>query len=155
MEHIWIGLIAGFSATVVLSAFMLMKQAMNVMPQMDMIGMISGMMGTSRGVGWLVHFMVGTVVYGLGFAWLEPFLWGDAYWLKGAVLGVIGWLIAMLMMMPMAGNGVFGMKLGFMAPVMSLVMHAVFGGVLGLVFGWLLGQTGEGGAVALLQSAIQ
>jgi hypothetical protein len=41
---------------------MLMKQAMNRMPRMDMIGMISGVMGTSRTMGWLVHFMTGTLV---------------------------------------------------------------------------------------------
>ncbi len=138
MTNIWIGMVAGFAATVVLSALMLMKQAVRFMPELDMIGMISGMMHTSRAVGWLVHFTVGTVLYGIAFAWLAPVLWGDAYWLRGVVLGIVGWLIAMLALMPMAGKGIFGMKIGAMAPVMSLVAHALFGGVLGWVYGALL-----------------
>lgn len=138
MDPIWIALIAGFIATGVLSLMMLAKQAMRLMPEMDMIGMISGMMHTSRAVGWLVHFMVGTVVYGLAFLWIFSGLWPDAYWLSGPVLGAVGWLIAMVMMMPMAGNGVFGMKLGAMVPVMSLVMHLVFGAILGWTYGALI-----------------
>jgi hypothetical protein len=35
-EHIWMGLVAGLVATAVLSALMLMKQAMNLMPQLGM-----------------------------------------------------------------------------------------------------------------------
>lgn len=138
MDPIWIALIAGFVATAVLSMMMLAKQAMQLMPELDMIGMISGMMGTSRAVGWLVHFMVGTVVYGLAFLWIFAGLWPDAHWLSGVVLGAVGWLIAMVMMMPMAGKGFFGMKLGAMVPVMSLVMHLVFGAILGWTYGWLL-----------------
>jgi hypothetical protein len=61
------------------------------------------------------------------------------FWLKGAIVGATGWLIAMLAMMPMAGKGAFDMKLGPMVPVMSLGMHLVFGAVLGLVFGWIAG----------------
>ncbi|HEV7268006.1 MAG TPA: DUF6789 family protein [Falsiroseomonas sp.] len=138
MTNIWIGMIAGLAATAVLSALMLMKQAINLMPQLDMIGMISGMMRTSRAVGWLVHFMVGAVVYGGAFAWLAPSLPGDAWWFKGVVLGAIGWLIAMLAMMPMAGHGLFGIRLGGMVPVMSLVMHLLFGAVLGWIYGLLI-----------------
>ncbi|CAB3803547.1 hypothetical protein LMG28614_05846 [Paraburkholderia ultramafica] len=41
----------------------------------------------------------------------------------------------MIIMMPMAGAGLFGMALGMPAPVMTLVLHLVFGAVLGLVYG--------------------
>jgi len=44
----------------------------------------------------------------------------------------------MVAMMPMAGAGFFGMQLGIMAPVLTLVMHIVFGAVLGGVYGMLL-----------------
>jgi len=45
-------------------------------------------------------------------------------------------------MMPMAGAGLFGMRLGMMAPVMTLLMHLVFGAVLGGVYAMLLHRTG-------------
>jgi len=41
----------------------------------------------------------------------------------------------MVMVMPMAGAGLFGMKLGLMAPMMTLALHLIFGAVMGLVFG--------------------
>lgn len=40
----------------------------------------------------------------------------------------------MVMLMPMAGAGLFGMNLGVMAPVMTLVLHLIFGAVLGLSY---------------------
>lgn len=138
VDAIWIALVSGFIATAVLSLMMLVKQAMRVMPEMDMIGMISGMMHSSRAMGWVVHFVVGTVLYGLAFLWVFAGLWGNSYWLSGLTLGAVGWIIAMVMMMPMAGNGFFGLKLGPMVPVMSLVMHLVFGAILGWSYGALI-----------------
>ncbi len=40
----------------------------------------------------------------------------------------------MLIPMPMAGAGLFGLKLGPMAPVMTLVLHLVWGAVLGAAY---------------------
>jgi hypothetical protein len=37
------------------------------------------------------------------------------------------------MVMPMAGAWLFGMAMGLMAPVMTLVLHVIFGAVLGAV----------------------
>jgi hypothetical protein len=139
MTNIWIGMAAGFAATLLLSAMMLMKDAMKFMPQMDMIGMISGMMKMSRAMGWLIHFIVGTALYGFAYAFLFAPLWPGAYWLSGMALGVVGWLLASLAMMPMADKGFFGMKMGAIAPMMSLVMHVFFGAVLGWVYGLLIG----------------
>jgi hypothetical protein len=47
---------------------------------------------------------------------------------------VAAWLGMMIIVMPMAGAGLFGMNLGIMAPVMTLVLHVVFGAVLGAVY---------------------
>lgn len=138
MDLIWIGMAAGFIATVILSAFMLMKNAMGLMPQLNMIGMIAGLMNSSQSVAWMVHLAVGTVLYGGVFGWLAPAIGDFAWWIEGAILGAVGWLIAMLVLMPMADNGVFGLKLGPMVPVMALVMHLVFGAVLGWSFGLML-----------------
>jgi len=41
----------------------------------------------------------------------------------------------MVVLMPMAGAGLFGMSMGVMAPVMTLVLHLIFGAVLGWVYG--------------------
>lgn len=44
----------------------------------------------------------------------------------------------MVVLMPMAGVGLFAMSMGAMAPVMTLVLHLVFGAVLGWTFGKLV-----------------
>lgn len=117
---------------------MLMQARMRLMPEMDTIGMISGMMGASRAAGWAIHFVVGTILCGLAYGWIFAGFWPDAHWLSGAVLGVVGWLIAMLVMMPVGGKGAFGMNIGAMAPAMSLTMHVFFGVILGEVYGGMV-----------------
>ena len=132
-------IVAGFVATVVLSAMMLMKQFMAVMPELDPIGMIASMAGASSpAIGWIGHFVIGSVFWGIGFAILSPYLPGP-YFLRGMIFAVGAWLMMMIVMMPMAGVGLFGMGLGMMTPVATLVLHIVFGVVLGGVYG-LLGR---------------
>lgn len=137
------GMIAGFVATVVLSALMLIKAMMGIMPALDLIQMLTGMAHNMLGlpanpaVGWVIHFMIGTVVWGIAFALLYEKLPGSSPTTKGIVFSVLAWLLMMLIPFPMAGAGLFGMKLGIMAPVMTLVLHLVWGAVLGWTFGAL------------------
>lgn len=130
------GLLVGFIATVVLSVLMLMKTMMGLMPQLDVIAMLSGMLGRGPAIGWLVHFFIGTVLYGSAIALLASRATRSAT-MSGVLLGVIGWLIMMILLMPMAGQGLFGMNLGLMAPIMTLILHLIFGAVLGAVYGKL------------------
>ena len=59
------GMVAGFVATIVLSALMVMKSMMGLMPQLDVITMLTKMMGGSaHAIGWIAHFMIGTVIWG-------------------------------------------------------------------------------------------
>ena len=131
MSHLGKGMIAGFVATVILSALMLMK---------NIASMLGGMMGGSPAMGWAGHFVIGTVIWGALFALVEPQLPGSSPWLKGVVFGMGAWVLMMLMVMPMAGAGLFGMKMGVMAPMMTAVLHAIFGAVLGSTYGALLGS---------------
>jgi hypothetical protein len=78
------GMVAGFIATIVLSALMLMKAQMGVMPELNPIKMMSDMLGASTpAVGWVMHFLIGTVLWGTLFAWLDPHLPSEGHWLKG------------------------------------------------------------------------
>ncbi len=128
------GMVAGFVATLILSALMAMKAMMGVTPELNPIKMIADMLGASPAVGWAMHFMIGTMLWGTLFAWLNPSLPGESHWLRGIVFAVGAWLVMMAAMMPMAGAGFFGSHLGMMAPVMTLMLHIVFGFVLGAVY---------------------
>lgn len=127
---------AGFIATVVLSVLMVMKTMMGVMPGLDLPRMIAGMMGMADrpAVGWIVHFMIGTLGYGAALALLDRHLPGDSRVAHGMLLATAGWLLMMVLLMPMAGAGFFGLNMGWTAPVMTLMLHLVFGAVLGWSF---------------------
>jgi len=135
---------AGFVATVVLSVLMVIKMKMGVMPELNVIKMMTtmahGMLGTPAVpiIGWIMHFMIGTVVWGVLFALIGKSLPGGGYVSKGLSFGVLAWVLMMVMVMPMAGAGFFGMSLGMMAPVMTLMLHLVYGAVLGGLYGKLL-----------------
>ena len=133
MNKLMNGVIAGVVATVVLSGMMLIKAKMGVMPELDIISMLAGMMGAGAIVGWLMHFMVG-IGYGVAFSQINQLLPAKSFIVKGIMIGVAGWLMMMLALMPMMGAGIFAMKMGMMAPVMTLVLHVIFGAVLGFVY---------------------
>ena len=57
--------------------------------------------------------------------------------LKGIILGILGWLAMMIVIMPKMGAGMFAMNMGMMAPAMTLVLHIIFGAVLGMIYGKL------------------
>ncbi len=130
------GIIAGFAATTVLSAFMVMKQMMGMMPDLDVIAVLTKMSGSSSpGVGWLMHFAIGSIVWGGLFALIQDHVPGGNIILRGAIFGAGAWLLMMVMVMPMAGAGLFGLNFGMTAPVMTFLLHEVFGCTLGAVYG--------------------
>ncbi len=80
MQNISAGLVAGLVATLVLSALMVVKGMMGLMPELDVAAMIGVMMGASVVVGWIVHFMIGTIAWGGGFALLYAQIPGGMAW---------------------------------------------------------------------------
>jgi len=131
------GIFAGFIATIVLSVLMVMKQMMGMMPELDVIRMLTDMLSApSLMVGWIMHFMIGSIVWGGLFALLYDRIPGGSAIIRGALFGIGAWLLMMIMVMPMAGAGLFGLRFGIPAPVMTLLLHIVYGVTLGAVFGW-------------------
>ncbi|GMR17450.1 MAG: hypothetical protein BMS9Abin32_557 [Gammaproteobacteria bacterium] len=131
------GIIAGLVATLVLSLIMVAKGMMGLMPGLNVIAMLSTMMHAGPAVGWIAHFMIGALVWGLGFVALSKFLPGSSSLVQGISFGIAAWLMMMLLVMPMAGAGLFGLKMGAMAPILTLMLHVIYGAVLGGVFGKL------------------
>lgn len=136
MEVLSRSMMAALAATIILSVLMLMKTALGIMPELNLPQMIADAMGSDQAplLGWTVHAMIGVVVYGAAMAALAAGFPGEGYLGRGLLLGTIGWIVMMVVLMPMMDVGLFGMQLGLMAPVMTLVLHLVFGGVLGWVY---------------------
>lgn len=134
MHKITNGLVAGFTATLVLSALMIAKGMMGAMPALNVPHMLAAMLGGGEALGWLAHFLIGTVAWGAGFAVIYDRIPGNGGVTKGLVFATGAWLAMMIVVMPMAGAGLFGARMGIMAPIMTLILHLVFGAVLGGVY---------------------
>lgn len=134
------GIAAGFVATVVLSALMVAKEWMGVMPDLNVIALLTGLSANSLGtppspaVGWVIHFAIGTLAWGSLFAWTHSWMPGGHDWSKGMVFASLAWLAMMIVVMPLAGMRFFGLEGGWMAPIASLVLHWIYGLVLGAAY---------------------
>jgi uncharacterized protein YneF (UPF0154 family) len=129
------GLIAGFVGSAVLAVAFVMKSAMGIPPvNLDVIKMLSAMMGMPSIVGWLAHFMIGTILWGGLFVLANDLIPGKSQTVKGISLGVVAWLMMMVAVMPMAGAGFFGLNFGIIGAVMPLMLHIIFGAVLGFTY---------------------
>ncbi|MEJ2361475.1 MAG: hypothetical protein P8Z75_08615 [Gammaproteobacteria bacterium] len=143
-NHISKGIYAGFVATIVLSVLMVLKSLLHMLPKMNAIKMLASMahgylgIPMSPTIGWVLHFAIGSLLWGILFAWLYRRLPGQAASIKGILFGTFAWLIMMIVVMPMAGAGLFGLHLGLGAPVATLVLHWIYGAVLGVVYGKLI-----------------
>jgi hypothetical protein len=129
------GLGAGLAATIVLSLVIVLKQALGVLPQLSTISVLAQMLGyQSLAVGWFVHFFVGVILWGPLYAWIDPKS-SFPHWFNGMMFASGVWLVVMLVIMPVEGTGLFGLDLGLVTPTATLMLHWIYGAVLGTVFG--------------------
>ena len=102
--------------------------------RMDIAAMLGSMLGGSWTAGLAMHFVNGVLVFPLVFGYLLVSRLPGPPVLRGALWGVILWLIAQTMVMPMMGAGLFSAAAGGMvAAVGSLVGHVLYGTILGTV----------------------
>jgi len=104
--------------------------------EMDIAAMLGSVLGGSWAAGMAMHFVLGSVVFPLIYALaLFPKLPGGPI-ARGATWGLILFLLAQVMVMPMMGGGFFSANMGgMMAVVGSLLGHLVYGGLLGAIAG--------------------
>jgi uncharacterized membrane protein YagU involved in acid resistance len=124
-------IVGGLAATAVMTVLMLMAPAMGL-PPMNIGAMLGSVMGGSLFLGWMAHFVIGTmlaVIYAAVFTTRLP---GPGF-VRGALYGLAPWIVAQLVVMPMMGAGPFGGSFG--AGFGSLVGHLVYGAVLGGIYG--------------------
>lgn len=131
---------AGLLGTAAMTALGAMATSFGL--EMNAAAMLSGAVGIPLWAGWLAHAGIGVGLawlYALGFA---RALSGPAF-AKGALFGLLPFLLAQLGVMPMVGAGVFASQMGQAAPMLvlgSLMGHLVYGGVVG--WGVAAGQAG-------------
>src|SRR5260370_29070733 len=107
-------LLAGFAGTIVMSLIMMMAPLMG-MPKMDVPGMLGRMLagvpvapGSAEwSVGLLMHLMIGTAMLSVAYAFVRGYLPTESPIAKGAIYGLLVWLISQVAVMPMMGAGLF------------------------------------------------
>jgi len=126
-------LAGGFFGTV-LFTLMGMFVAPKVIGQpMDVAALIAPLLGGSHTAGVIAHFVTGTIVFPiaylvLGIRWLP-----GPGWLRGALFLIPLYLVAMVVVMPILGQGLFFGS----APkaMVALMGHIVFGLSMGAIIG--------------------
>jgi hypothetical protein len=139
VTYIYKGAAAGLMGALVLSAYLLLNIETGWMPALDFVSLVGGLTGTGTTGGWIIHFIVGGLL-GAMFAWLDPDLPGDSLRQRGMVLASVAWLLMMFFLMPYAGYGVFGLKESVILPIGALMLHLIFGIVMGGTYSWLVLQ---------------
>ena len=126
-------MLGGFIGTLAMTAMMyLVAPMMGV--RMDIAAMLGSMLGGSWAAGMTMHFINGTVLFPLVYGYLLVSRLPGPPLLRGALWGVVLWLIAQTMVMPMMGAGLFSAAAGGMvAAGGSLVGHLLYGTILGSV----------------------
>jgi hypothetical protein len=128
-------MLGGLVGTLVMTAMMYMVAPMMGV-HMDIAQMLGSMLGNSWTAGMMMHFVNGTTIFPLIYAYLlYQWLPGDPA-AKGTAWGIILWLVAQVMVMPMMGAGFFSMTMGGMMTAMgSLIGHLLYGAILGGIAG--------------------
>lgn len=140
MSRVKKGMVAGFAATVVVS----LLEAINLLAGQwftPFPGMIAGLLGLPGNllVGWIAHFVIGTLVLGGLFGMLCPRLPTDTPGTKGIAFAVTAFMVLMV------GVFLFDPRLlsganGFQTIAWMLVTNVVFGFVMGTTYARLVAR---------------
>ena len=141
MSRVQKGMIAGLFATVAVSIL----EAVNVFagpwvePFPLFVASLIGMPG-NLAVGWIAHFIAGTVILGALFGILCPRMPGQTPETKGIIFAVGAWAVLMVAVFLFGDSRMFRGSGGFGMVAWMLVSHAVFGIVLGNVYARLVAR---------------
>jgi hypothetical protein len=132
------GVEAGFTATVFISLLIYAQKALGIQPEFDLLALLGKAAANNDPVMiWILHFLVGSVLWGGLFAALSPHIPGPK-WLRGTFFGILAWLAMMVAFLPAAGLPIFAMGMGPAIPVSAFVLHLVFGVTMGEVYALLV-----------------
>jgi hypothetical protein len=145
------GVVAGAVATAALSLLMVTPALGQETATIAVLDRVAGFLLHGLGyepiprlAGWLWHFFIGTVWWGILFSLLRPILPGLRCWVKGLSFGVGAGLLMLLMVMPLTAAGALGTDFNLLDSLMLVPLHMVYGVILGTVYGWLVPRQGYG-----------
>ena len=126
-------LIGGFAGTILMTLMMYYVAPLMLGGPMDIAALLAETLGTGWLAGMTIHILLGGLAFPVVFHALYPSLPGGG-WLKGLVYGMILALIALVVVMPIAGAGIF--MANHARPVMAVIAALLGHAVYGIVLGW-------------------
>jgi uncharacterized membrane protein YagU involved in acid resistance len=125
-------IVAGLVGTAVMTVLIMIAPMMG-MPEMNIPAMLGEFTGMGTTVGWVMHFVIGSVLAVI-YAWLFQGRLPGGPVVAGALYGFLVFLLAQVAVTPMMGGAVFS---GGDVPMImgSLLGHLVYGGVVGGMLG--------------------
>ena len=139
MSSIRMGFYSGVIGTIVAGALLLMNNALHSIPEIHVASTLADLMGEHGHVMYGVAAIpvIGIFICGGLFAALAPKLPLQSYLGKSLVFGVATWLLTMVVLMPLDGSGLFGLKAGPIVPESMLVLNLAYWIALGVSYRWL------------------
>ena len=95
--------------------------------------MIAGMIHSPENVGVMIHFVMGTILFPISYLLLGYNRIPGPGWLKGLLYLLPIYLVAMIVIVPMAGKGLFFDS--FPAAMIALMGHLIYGVIIGAIIG--------------------
>jgi len=128
-------IMGGLIGTFIMTLMMMYLAPMMTGAPMDIAAMLGGMLGGWT-IGMTAHLIMGIIVFPLVYVLVVYHFVGGTPLVRGLVYGVLLWLAAVIVVMPIAGAGVLMSNVGgMMAVIAALIGHLVYGGVLGAIAG--------------------
>ena len=126
------GAVAGLIATIPVALLAVLKQLLDVIPQLDLVGILTRLTGIPwNGTGWVLLFVVGAIL-GMGFASLDSHVSDTTTageMLRGAFFGFLLAVLLMMILIPLYGRGS-----GLTYAIGVLAACLVFGAVMGFAY---------------------
>jgi len=120
----------GLAGTVVFTLMMKFLAPEMIGHPMDIAAVLGTFTGLGTSAGVVIHFLLGTLGFAIGFVIVGPYLPGPG-WLRGVIFMTAIWLLAGLIAMPVLGVGLFfgGAK----EAIAALFGHGALGAILGMI----------------------
>jgi hypothetical protein len=146
MTSIKMGFMSGLVATVVAGSMLLVNNAFHSFPEVRVARSLAAILGSPDQVmvGVAAILVTGIFVFGALFAVFAPRLPVRTYLAKSLAFGAASWLLMMVLFMPLAGAGLFGLGRSLAVPAATLVLNLAYWLVLGMSYRWLVGPQPQG-----------
>ena len=129
-------LLGGLIGTVAMTLMMKFVAPLMLGQPMDVAHLLAVFLGAPKIVGMLTHFALGSLVFPVAYvSILFDYLPGPPP-IKGVVWGILLWVAAMAVTMPILGQGFFmSQTLGLKGAMAAFMAHLIYGGVFGAITG--------------------